>query len=368
MQNKVIRIEDLRREAPDLGPAVRALERGEIIAFPTETVYGLGIRPDIPGAMERLNRIKGRREDHPLTLHLAEEEDIQRHTGTLTPLSHRLLSRFSPGPLTLVLPGPGESKEVGIRVPRHPVCQALLQEVRGALLATSANFTGSPSPVEADAIAPDLADKVAWIVDAGPSHYRAASTVVRPRCDVPEVIREGAIPSSLILDEIGPVPLIICMGNTCRSPMASRLLEARIAKRFTADRQERGLPLPVVRSAGIGAVDGSPASRGAVLAMKARGMDLHDPISTRLLPSHLKAADFILAVTPSIGRSIRNLLPEVEHRIDVMNESAGGIPDPIGGSVLEYEACAALMEAFLEAFLDRNVFRFQGQGKGYPGQ
>ena len=361
MQNKVIRIEDLRREAPDLEPAVRALERGEIIAFPTETVYGLGILPDIPEAAERLNRIKGRRRDHPLTLHLDQDEEILRHAGTLTPLSHRLLARFSPGPLTLVLPARDGPDEVGIRIPRHPVCQALLREVRGAMLATSANLTGDPSAVEIHAIAQDLADQVAWIVDAGPSHYRVASTVVRPRGDVPEVLREGAIPSSLILDEAGPVTLIICMGNTCRSPMASRLLEARLVKRFMSDRKGRVRPLPAVRSAGIGAVDGSPTSDGAFLALKALGLDLQDPVSTRLRVPHLRAADFILAVSPSIASSIRNLLPEVGDRIEVMNESSGGIPDPIGGSVQEYEACAALMEASLDAFLDRHASRFQGE-------
>jgi len=359
MKNKVIHLQDTDWQPGDLDRAIEALKKGEIVAFPTETVYGLGVCQGHAEAAERLNRIKRRLAHHPLTLHLSTDAEIGDHVKSpLTPLGTRLLNRFTPGPLTLILPALDGAGEVGIRIPRHSLCQALLKGVGGALLATSANFTGETSATDPGAFPEDLAAEIAMIVDAGPSRYKSASTVVRPEGDRPVFLREGAIPPQLILDVCGPVTLIVCTGNTCRSPMASIMLKDMLSQRYTKDFQRKGLPIPEVRSAGTGAASGIPATRNAILAMKGRGLDLGGHVSTRLTPALVKESDFILTMSKWAARRIVELDPESEDRIAVLNESGGGIHDPVGGPLEEYRSCSEILQEALDDFLDLHEARF----------
>jgi len=360
MSDKIQRIDESDLHRDRLRPAVDALRRGQIVAFPTETVYGLGVLAQTESGAGRLNRLKGRSPDHPLTHHLAAPDHLATHVATLSPLAQRLVDRFLPGPLTLLLPAPEGGREVGIRIPSHPVCQALLEGVGGALLATSANRTGEPPATSVDRIPRPLLDGVGVAIDSGPTRYGAASTVIRPTGDRVEVVRDGAVPTALLADECGPVTLIVCPGNPCRSPLAAALLRKLLRKRFRRDREARGLPLPAVHSAGIGAYNGGPASGNAILIGRDFGLDLRDHRSRRLTPELIRGSDFILGMSPGFADLIGELAPEATGRVEVLNPSGGGVPDPFGGVLEVYRAVAETLQRALGEFLDRHAERFCG--------
>jgi len=192
------------RLAPDAGGILRAarlLQAGELVAFPTETVYGLGARIDDPAAIARLFRAKGRPTDNPLIVHVADRDALIAVTTGLTPLADLLLQRLSPGPLTVVLDAhpdlspavTGGLDTVAVRIPDHPVALALLRATALAVAAPSANRSTRPSPTSADHVLTDLAGDIAAVIDGGPTRVGLESTVVDARGDLPVVLRDGGV-------------------------------------------------------------------------------------------------------------------------------------------------------------------------------
>jgi L-threonylcarbamoyladenylate synthase len=184
-----------------LAPAAQALRAGGLVAFPTETVYGLGANALDAVAVGGIFVAKERPADNPLIVHVPDADAAWRVTDRKTPLAERLAARFWPGPLTLVLDAarsvPGETTAglatVAVRVPDHPVARALLRAGSVPVAAPSANRSGRPSPTTARHVLDDLGDRVDVIVDGGPCVVGVESTVVDARGETPVVLREGAI-------------------------------------------------------------------------------------------------------------------------------------------------------------------------------
>lgn len=177
-----------------------ALRGGALVAFPTETVYGLGADARNPDAIARVFAAKGRPGDNPLIVHvpdLAAAAEI----AELTPLAMSLAEQFWPGPLTLVLdakPGLADAVRAGhstvaVRVPAHPVALALLKAAKVPVAAPSANRSGRPSPTTAAHVASDLGTRVDEILDGGACRLGLESTVVDARSELPIVLRQGAV-------------------------------------------------------------------------------------------------------------------------------------------------------------------------------
>lgn len=194
--------------------AVEALLRGEVVALPTDTVYGVAVDLRLPGALDRLFEAKGRTRDKAIMLLLAETEQAA-DVGVFTPAARVLAGIGWPGGLTLVLrqrPGAGLPPEltggaptVGLRLPDHPAPRALAAAV-GPLPTTSANLAGHAAAATALEIIEQLGDAVALILDGGPAHGPLASTVVDCTGDLPVILRAGVLaPSRLArgLDEAG---------------------------------------------------------------------------------------------------------------------------------------------------------------------
>lgn len=185
----------------ELDEAASLLRRGGLVAFPTETVYGLGADARNPDAIRRLFAAKGRPADNPLIVHVADITDVPGIVREITPLARTLAARWWPGPLTLVLDADpnlprittGGHPTVGVRVPDHPVARRLLELAGVPVAAPSANRSGRPSPTTAEHVLADLGDAVDAIVDGGPCVVGLESTVVDARGDVPVVLREGAV-------------------------------------------------------------------------------------------------------------------------------------------------------------------------------
>ncbi|WP_345603482.1 L-threonylcarbamoyladenylate synthase [Pseudonocardia adelaidensis] len=183
----------------DVEKAADVLRAGGLVAFPTETVYGLGANAEDPGAVARIYQAKGRPPSHPLIVHIGGAELLRDWVEDVPATVHLLAERFWPGPLTLVLrrgrrvplEATGGLETVAVRVPDHPVALALLSGFGGGVAAPSANRFGSVSPTTADHVRAELGDAVDFVLDGGPCDVGVESTIVDATGDVPSILRPG---------------------------------------------------------------------------------------------------------------------------------------------------------------------------------
>lgn len=189
--------------------AADALAAGELVAFPTETVYGLGARADDADAVARIFALKGRPSDHPLIVHLAEPSDAASFAATLSPLARRLMEGFWPGPLTVIVrraqamadAAAGGQDTIGLRCPAHPVARALLEAARRrgvpGVAAPSANRFGHISPTRASHVVDEFGDAL-LVLDGGDCEIGIESSIVDCSGDIPVLLRPGQIPRERI--------------------------------------------------------------------------------------------------------------------------------------------------------------------------
>ena len=185
----------------EIDRAVEALREGEVIAFPTETVYGLGADAQNPDAVRRVFELKGRPATHPLIVHVDHPRLLERWALTVPPAAHALAGKFWPGPLTLVLRRApavdlaitGGQDTVAIRVPGHPVAQQLLRAFGSGIAAPSANRYGHVSPTRAEHVREEFGDALGVILDGGDCKIGLESTIVSCVDAVPRVLRPGFI-------------------------------------------------------------------------------------------------------------------------------------------------------------------------------
>jgi L-threonylcarbamoyladenylate synthase len=181
--------------------AARVLARGQLVAFPTETVYGLGADAANPEALKLLFAAKGRPDRHPVIVHLADSEDLEKWCAEVPEAALILANVFWPGPLTLVLKKgrhvldlvTGGQETVAVRVPGHPVAQELLREFGSGIAAPSANKFGRLSPTSAEDVKAEFGDEVPVVLDAGPSEIGIESTIVDLSAGKPRILRPGMI-------------------------------------------------------------------------------------------------------------------------------------------------------------------------------
>ena len=196
-----------------LTPAIGALRRGELVAFPTETVYGLGADALNAEAVGRIFEAKERPPGHPLIVHVADAAGARELAADWPPAAAKLAAAFWPGPLTVIVEKSdhvpsivtGGLSTVGLRVPDHPVARALLERSGMAIAAPSANPHKRVSPTRAEHVRRGLGDRVAVIVDGGPTNLGIESTVVRVDGDRATILRPGMISRSEIAEVVGRV-------------------------------------------------------------------------------------------------------------------------------------------------------------------
>lgn len=182
--------------------AASLLEAGELVAFPTETVYGLGARVDRPEAVERIYAVKGRPRDKAFIVHVRSAVDAARYTASWPPVADALAAQYWPGPLTLILPRhPGLSAvvtaggdTVALRAPAHPAALALLAACGVGIAAPSANRSGAPPPTSAEQVLRDLDGLIPLVLDGGQTTVGVPSTIVDlTGSGGARVVREGPI-------------------------------------------------------------------------------------------------------------------------------------------------------------------------------
>ena len=195
------------------------------MAFPTETVYGLGAVATRRSAIRRLFEAKGRPPDHPVIVHLARAGEIDEWCSQVPAAARALADAFMPGPLTLVLPRAphvstaltGGQETVGLRVPSHPVAAELLSLVGGGVAAPSANRFGHVSPTAARHVEDDLGDRVDAILDGGPSNVGLESTIIDLSGERPRLLRPGVVTEADLCQILGRPPLP-SGGSASRAP------------------------------------------------------------------------------------------------------------------------------------------------------
>jgi L-threonylcarbamoyladenylate synthase len=223
----------------DLAAAVDALRAGQLVAFPTETVYGLGANARDPVAVARLYAAKGRPADHPVIVHIGSVEDLPLWARDIPPAARALAARFWPGPLTLVLKRAngvrdaitGGQDTVAVRCPAHPVALRLLAAARAAgidgIVAPSANRFGRISPTTAAHVREELGDAVAVVLDGGPCAVGIESTIADVSAAEPRVLRPGMLTAQDIADCLGSA-----LGHAdAAAPRVSGALPAHYAPR-----------------------------------------------------------------------------------------------------------------------------------------
>lgn len=201
MRTEVIKIDPVYPEPSIIEHAATLLRSGEVVVFPTETVYGLGADAFQPTALERIFAAKGRPFSDPLIVHIAEEESLELLTTSISEWAKRLAEAFWPGPLTLILPrGPRVPRlvtagldTVAVRMPRHPVALALIRATSSPIAAPSANRFMHVSPTTAQHALADLDGRVPLILDGGPCEVGVESTVLDLCSEVPRILRPGGV-------------------------------------------------------------------------------------------------------------------------------------------------------------------------------
>ena len=191
----------LRASQVDIDAAVQALRDGDLVAFPTETVYGLGANAGNPAAVRKIFEAKGRPLSHPVIVHLDSPRYLHRWVREMPPVAMKLAEQFWPGPLTMVLPRAegvsdlltGGQDTIAVRVPSHPMAQQLLTAFGGGIAAPSANRYGRLSPTRAEHVRDELGDAVRVILDGGECHIGLESTIITFEGDTVRLLRPGAV-------------------------------------------------------------------------------------------------------------------------------------------------------------------------------
>ena len=206
MQTQIIKISPEKIDTEKIKVCAEILCSGGLVAFPTETVYGLGAIATDADAAKKIYAAKGRPSDNPLIIHIAEPEDAERYAYTC-PLYYKLADAFMPGPLTVILPKKsiipnevtGGLDTVAIRCPAHPIANAIIKASSVAIAAPSANLSGSPSPTEGIHVINDLNGRIEAIVDGGSAEIGLESTIVKIDGDKLTLLRPGAITRDALL-------------------------------------------------------------------------------------------------------------------------------------------------------------------------
>jgi L-threonylcarbamoyladenylate synthase len=212
-RTEIVKLDEKRPNETIVSNASKLIRSGEIVAFPTETVYGLGGNALDPSSVTRIFEIKGRPPDNPLIVHIADMRMLEEIVIQIPLKAHRIIDKFWPGPITLVLKKSkivpeittGGLKTVAVRMPKNKIALALIRKSGTPIAAPSANISGRPSPTSAIHVKDDLDGKIKLILDGGSTRIGIESTVIDMTRRIPVILRPGGISKESIENEIGKV-------------------------------------------------------------------------------------------------------------------------------------------------------------------
>lgn len=362
MQTKIVKLDATNVDLAKIKEAASLVDDGGLVAFPTETVYGIACRVKTD-SLARLNNIKGRDPTKYYSLHIGQKNDVRKYVPTIGLRAEKLIRNAWPGPLTIVFEldhtdidkqkknlereffkSLYKNNSIGIRCPDNPIATILLQSTYNPVVAPSANTAGQSPAVDADQALAQLSGQIELLLDAGPCKYKNTSTVVKIGKMGIEILRPGVY-SQAQLDAMSAVKfLFVCTGNTCRSPMAEGIFRKYLAEKLKCDVDQLNKIGYKICSAGIMDAAGAPASAEAIAACAARGIDLVAHRNQGLSKELIEESDLIFAMERMHQQKIIGLSPEAANKCFLLAGDTG-IPDPIGHSQEFFNSCADMIEA-----------------------
>ena len=365
MEMKVIKIKGAQTNSAEIKEAAEIIDAGGLVAFPTETVYGIACRVK-DDSLAKLDEIKGRTEGKYYSLHIAKSEDVIKYVPTLSLRAQKLIQNAWPGPLTAVFEldvkdidkqrkkldrevfeNLYKNNSIGIRCPDNSIAAALLQQTVNVIVAPSANVTGQTPAINSVQVIAQLDGKIDMLLDGGPCKYQSSSTVAKIGKNELEILRQGVY-SQLELEVLSQIKfLFVCTGNTCRSPMAEGIFRKYLAEKLQCKVDELERMGYKVSSAGTMGTVGYPASAEAIEVCSPMGIDISAHRNQALSRELVEESDFIFAMEKMHWASVITLEPSAESRC-VLLAGNKGIPDPMGMQLKFYENCAALIEKAVE--------------------
>ena len=350
MQTKVVKINKDLPEPEKIKQAVDILNKGGLVAFPTETVYGLGANAKNGKAMVRLFEVKQRPKDKPFALLIPNVSDIDKLAVEVLPFAYRLADRFWPGPLTLVLKE-GARSTVGLRIPKHPVALEIVRNADFPIACPSANLSGNDSPLSAEGVLKDLNGKVELVLDGGKVDLGIPSTVVDAASLPVKILRKGFIDDKVIEEAASRKRIIfVCTGNSCRSVMAKALFEKKLKEKGRSDIE--------VFSAGISAPLGLKASAETQQLLREEGIDVSGHGAQRTTADMLKRCDLIFVMQRFQEETILNNHSFLKGRVYLLKEFSRfdhnelEIEDPIGRGMDVYKKSFYAIKEAVERLID----------------
>jgi len=369
MNTEIIRFDPSNIDLEKIRAAAAVIDGGGLVAFPTETVYGVACRVE-GSSLAGLDAAKGRPGDKRYSLHISGVDSITDYIPRLSFRACKLIENCWPGPVTVVFElseaDLAEQKKrvseevfdllyqggtLGVRCPDNPVAIALLGACKWPVVAPSANLSGQKPAVTADGVLTYLNGRVDMILapedESDACQHRINSTVVKISSGNISILREGAVK----IEDIERMSLMrilfVCTGNTCRSPMGEYFCKKYIAEKLECNVDELEKKGYKVVSAGVFGVDGAPASSEVVDICNRKGIDSSGHQSRLLTVEMVEESDIIFTMTRSHGRGVLSLCPQAESKCFLLDGEMD-VPDPIGGGVDVYNECACRIERALD--------------------
>jgi len=339
LKTEIIKINPQNPNPEGIIRCAKIIRQGGLVVFPTETVYGIAVDSSNEAAVSKLREVKKRPEAKPFSVLVYQKDLIAQHTTFSKLILYKLIDKYWPGPLTVVVPSKVENETIGVRMPSNNIALRLAYEAQCTIVATSANLDGKPEPATCKDALVDLDGLVDIAIDGGKSEIGKGSTVVDLTKDAPTILREGSV-SKEDIEKISKTKtvLFVCTGNSCRSVMAEYLLRDAAKDRDDIESV----------SAGTGVLMRTQASLDAVAILKEDNIDATNHLSQPLTSLLLKKADLICVMTRAHRSQILDRIPEVEKRIYLLKEFSSlpseieenqDVPDPIGTSRESYREC-----------------------------
>lgn len=363
--------------------AVQALAEGHLVAFPNDGHYMVAASGLRPQSIEKMSHLLGsdRQSCEPRAfLMMRSVDELLDYCPSASEVAIRIAQRCWPGPVDLIFqdghPGsligslPEATRELvvteqgwfGVSSPRHEAFSQVARLTAGPLVLMPAlrspsslvhdqekQHPGKSREIDSAILANEpsqVSEEVAFVIDSGSIDRVGVSTVVRVEGSRCEILREGLMTAENLSSSTSFTILIVCTGNTCRSPMAESLLKDKLKQ------QVDSMTIRVV-SAGVSAQPGGPASEGAVLAIKERGLSLDDHQSRSISQGLLERSDLILTMTSNHRQAILSRWPHVSSKIFSLAPAGTDVSDPYGGPIEAYRKCADRIDQCLDQWIEK---------------
>ena len=348
---------------------VEALGSGKLVALPTETVYGVAASALDPNAVKRLLELNGAAPPDSFALAIKGLNDAHDYVPDMSKLAVRVARKYWPGPVTLVLNGAHSDSVITrlpdavrqfcvpegrarFRVPDHPVTMQIMRLLAGPLVLISAKTRSGTEISNGDELLPAYKDEIDLILNDGASRFGSLSSVVMIQGNTYKFLRNGVLTE----DQMGKLSsfsaLVVCTGNTCRSPMGEALLKELLAAKTEIPFEELEQHGIHVASAGVAAMPGGLPSPQAVEVMTRMGLDISGHESQPINDTMAKSADMIFTMTNRHRAAILAHWPELNGRVHTVMRDGSDVSDPIGMPVDIYQSCAEQVKTNLGEWVE----------------